>query len=133
MVEKAPPVLVEVTRGPEVECRHRGEIAVVDKEGQLRAGLGDPATLVCMRSLAKPFQALPLITTGAAEAFGFGPELLLALATKSRRPSEATCTAVGYQPVGMSPITCETPALPLPRAFGERRTTASAFSPALLR
>ncbi len=29
-----------------------------------------------MRSLAKPFQVLPLITTGAAQAFGFGPEEL---------------------------------------------------------
>jgi L-asparaginase II len=29
-----------------------------------------------MRSLAKPFQALPLITTGAAQAFGFGSEEL---------------------------------------------------------
>ncbi len=76
MAEKYPPVLVEVTRGPEVESRHRGEIAVVDKDGNLRAGLGDPETLVCMRSLAKPFQALPLITTGAAEAFGFGPQEL---------------------------------------------------------
>jgi L-asparaginase II len=76
MAQKCPPVLVEVTRGSEVECRHRGEIAVVDKDGKLRAGLGDPATLVCMRSLAKPFQTLPLITTGAAQAFGFGPEEL---------------------------------------------------------
>jgi L-asparaginase II len=29
-----------------------------------------------MRSLAKPFQALPLLTTGAAAAFDFGPEEL---------------------------------------------------------
>jgi L-asparaginase II len=76
MAQNCPPVLVEVTRGSEVECRHRGDIAVVDKDGKIRAGVGDPATLVCMRSLAKPFQALPLITTGAAEAFGFGPEEL---------------------------------------------------------
>ncbi len=76
MAQNCPPVLVEVTRGSEVECRHRGEIAVVDKEGELRTGLGGPETLVCMRSLAKPFQALPLITTGAAAAFGFGPEAL---------------------------------------------------------
>jgi L-asparaginase II len=76
MAQNCPPVLVEVTRGSEVECRHRGEIAVVDRDGNLCFGLGDPKTLVCMRSLAKPFQALPLITTGAAEAFGFGPEEL---------------------------------------------------------
>jgi L-asparaginase II len=76
MSEKYPPVLVEVTRGPEVECRHRGEIAVVDGSGAGRRRLGDPETLVCLRSLAKPFQALPLVTTGAAAAFGFGPEEL---------------------------------------------------------
>jgi L-asparaginase II len=76
MVEKNSPVLVEVTRGSEVESRHRGEIAVVDEGGTVRHHLGDPATPVCMRSLAKPFQALPLITSGAAAAFGFGPEEL---------------------------------------------------------
>jgi L-asparaginase II len=70
------PILVEVTRGPLTESRHRGQIAVVDAEGKLRHALGDPETLVCLRSLAKPFQALPLITTGAAQAFGFGPEEL---------------------------------------------------------
>jgi L-asparaginase II len=70
------PVLVEVIRGPEVECRHRGQIAVVDAAGNRRASLGDPEIPVCMRSLAKPFQALPLLTTGAAQSFGFGPEEL---------------------------------------------------------
>src|SRR4030042_2065995 len=67
------PVLVEVTRGPEVESRHRGQIAVVDGGGNLVRQLGDPETRVCMRSLAKPFQALAVITTGAAAAFGVGP------------------------------------------------------------
>ncbi len=76
MPEKTPPVLVEVTRGPLVECRHRGQIAVADAQGGLKHALGDPQVMVCLRSLAKPFQALPVITTGAAAAFGFGPEEL---------------------------------------------------------
>ncbi len=76
MAEEYPPILVEVTRGSEVESRHRGEIAVVDEAGTVRHHLGDPEAPVCMRSLAKPFQVLPLITTGAAQAFGFGPEEL---------------------------------------------------------
>lgn len=67
------PVLVEVTRGFEVESRHRGQVAVADAAGSLRLHLGDPQSLVCMRSLAKPFQVLPLLTSGAAAAFGFGP------------------------------------------------------------
>lgn len=70
------PVLVEVTRGPAVESRHRGQIAVMDAKGGLVKQVGDPEALVCMRSLAKPFQALALLTSGAAEAFGFGPEEL---------------------------------------------------------
>ena len=67
------PVLVEVTRDPLVESYHRGQIAVADAEGHLHHHLGDPNVLVCMRSLAKPFQALPVLTSGAAAAFGFGP------------------------------------------------------------
>lgn len=70
------PIFIEVTRGPRVESCHRGQIVVVDAAGNLRHGLGDTEAWVCMRSLAKPFQALPVITTGAAEAFGFGPEVL---------------------------------------------------------
>jgi len=76
MSEKYSPILVEITRGLEVERRHRGELAVVDADGTVRHQVGDPEALVCMRSLAKPFQVLPLITTGAAKAFGFGPEEL---------------------------------------------------------
>jgi L-asparaginase II len=67
------PVLIEVTRSPRVESYHRGQIAVMDAAGHLRHGLGEVDAWVCMRSLAKPFQALALITTGAAAAFGFGP------------------------------------------------------------
>ena len=72
------PVLVEVTRGPAVESRHRGQIVVVDAQGKLVQQLGDPEVWVCLRSLAKPFQALAVVTSGAAEAFGFkGAELAL--------------------------------------------------------
>ncbi|MBM4284207.1 MAG: asparaginase [Deltaproteobacteria bacterium] len=70
------PILVEVTRGPEVECRHRGQIAVVQSDGAVHRALGDIETLVCMRSLAKPFQALPLLGAGAAQRFGFGDKEL---------------------------------------------------------
>ena len=70
------PILIEVTRGPRVESCHRGHIAVVDAAGNLVHHLGDAEAWVCMRSLAKPFQALAVLTSGAAAAFGFGPEEL---------------------------------------------------------
>jgi L-asparaginase II len=59
-----------------VESSHYGDIAVADPGGNLAAGLGDPERWVCLRSMAKPIQALPVITTGAAQAFGFGAEEL---------------------------------------------------------
>jgi L-asparaginase II len=71
-----PELLVEVTRGDRVESSHYGNIAVADPQGNLVARLGNPELWVCLRSMAKPIQALPVITTGAVQAFGFGQEEL---------------------------------------------------------
>ncbi|HEX8707795.1 MAG TPA: asparaginase [Pyrinomonadaceae bacterium] len=67
----APAPLVEVRRGSITESRHRGHIAALDAEGQIVAYLGAPETLTYLRSSAKPFQALPLVASGAADRFGF--------------------------------------------------------------
>jgi L-asparaginase II len=64
-----PAPLVEVWRGPIVESRHRGHLAAVDGEGRLVAYLGEPETVTYLRSSGKPFQAVPLLTSGAAERF----------------------------------------------------------------
>lgn len=78
------PVLVEVTRGPLVESRHRGALAVVDGDGRLVFSIGDIDRPVFPRSAVKPFQALPLIESGAADRYGFGEaELALAMASHS--------------------------------------------------
>jgi L-asparaginase II len=70
------PVAVEVTRGqsPEnafVESRHRASCAVVAADGTIVHGWGDVDQLVFPRSAIKPIQVLPLIETGAADAFGY--------------------------------------------------------------
>ena len=67
----APSLLVEVTRGHEVEARHRGHLAAIDPDGNVSAQLGEIETRTHFRSAAKPFQALPIVTTGAAEHFQF--------------------------------------------------------------
>jgi L-asparaginase II len=75
--------LVEVTRGPFVECVHFGHAAVADAGGII-AGWGDPGAVILPRSSAKMFQALPLVESGAADAAGLGPEALaLACASHS--------------------------------------------------
>jgi L-asparaginase II len=78
MSERVPdnPVLVEVTRGALVESYHRGAIAVADAGGGLVFALGDVARPVFPRSAIKLLQAIPLIESGAADAFGLGKEEL---------------------------------------------------------
>lgn len=66
--------LTRVYRGSEVESVHRGSIAVVDARGRLVAYAGDPATRSCLRSAAKPFQAIPLLEYGGVEEFDLTPE-----------------------------------------------------------
>ncbi|MFI5279926.1 MAG: asparaginase [Gemmatimonadales bacterium] len=68
------PSFVDVLRDDLVESRHVVSIAVVHADGTLRAWSGDPDTVAFWRSCAKPFQAIPSITLGASEAFGFGDE-----------------------------------------------------------
>ena len=63
--------LVEVWRGPIIESLHRGHLVAVDSYGQTVAELGAPQTVTFFRSSGKPFQAIPLITSGAADRFGF--------------------------------------------------------------
>jgi L-asparaginase II len=70
-VPETPAPLIEVTRGREVESRHRGYIAVVDPAGNVIADFGSIGTRTHFRSAAKPFQALPIIATGAADHFQF--------------------------------------------------------------
>lgn len=66
-------VRVYVERGPLPEAVHEVDAVVVDGAGKLRLCAGDPEGLVCLRSAAKPIQALAVVESGAADAFGFGP------------------------------------------------------------
>jgi L-asparaginase II len=62
--------LAAVTRSGYVESIHFGYICVSDASGKIIFSLGDFKTQVYFRSSAKPIQAIPLIQTGAATAFG---------------------------------------------------------------
>jgi len=81
-------VLVEVRRGSIVEGRHYGAVAVAEADGRLVASAGDPQLVTFLRSAAKPFQALPVVTSGAADHFAFtDEELALAAASHSGEPT----------------------------------------------
>jgi L-asparaginase II len=70
------PVLVDVFRGERVESGHRGAIAVADADGHLVLSLGDVETPVYPRSAVKALQAIPLVESGAADAFDLSAEEL---------------------------------------------------------
>ena len=82
------PVLVEVLRGAVVESAHRGAVSVFDADGKPVWEIGDTARPVFPRSAVKAIQALPLVESGAADAYGFGDrELALACASHSGEPA----------------------------------------------
>ncbi|HEX3653048.1 MAG TPA: asparaginase [Rhizomicrobium sp.] len=97
----ANPILVEVTRGPLVESIHRGAVAIARADGSLVLSLGDMETPIYPRSSLKPIQALPLLESGAADAFGLGEEeIALACASHSGEPMHTSRVAAWLKTIG---------------------------------
>lgn len=71
-----PVPLAEVWRGPFLESVHSGHAVICDETGQIVQAWGDPNAVVLPRSSSKMLQALPLIESGAARAYGLGAEHL---------------------------------------------------------
>jgi L-asparaginase II len=79
--------IVVTTRGNLVECVHHGSIAVVDADGKLVAGVGDPHALNFTRSSLKPLQVLPFVQDGGVEKLGFdSKELAIMCASHGGEP-----------------------------------------------
>jgi L-asparaginase II len=57
-------------RGEVSESRHRGHVVQVGPHGEVQRVLGDPTTLVTLRSCVKPFSLVALIESGAADDLG---------------------------------------------------------------
>ncbi|PYQ28487.1 MAG: asparaginase, partial [Acidobacteria bacterium] len=86
--------LANVYRGEYVESFHSGSIAVVDSAGRLLAFAGDPASVTCIRSAAKPFQAIPLLEYGAIDEYELtGEEIALTCASHGGEPLHVSTAA----------------------------------------
>ncbi|MQB43833.1 asparaginase [Rhizobium sp. ICMP 5592] len=102
------PVCVEVTRGNLVESRHRGSVAVVDGDGKVVFSLGDIEAGVFPRSACKAMQALPLVESGAADAYGFGDkELALACSSHNGEDEHVALAASMLARAGRDVATLE--------------------------
>src|ERR1043165_1175345 len=96
--------LVEVKRGSITESRRRGHIVVVEPEGNIVAYAGSPGTVTFLRSSAKPFQAMPLLVSGAAEGFGFTDrEVALACGSHNGEPIHTELAASMLRKIGLGP------------------------------
>lgn len=102
------PLVVEVTRGVEVESCHEVDAVVVDLAGKVVAEWGDSARTVLPRSASKPLQALPLVTTGAAGALGLSDiQLALSCASHGGEPDHVNQVEAWLAHIGFPETTLE--------------------------
>ena len=90
------PVLVETTRGDNIENRHRGAVAVCDPQGRVLHAWGDVDALVYPRSAVKTLQALPLVESGAADHFEVSDAELALACSSHNAESEHTTTVQAW-------------------------------------
>jgi len=96
-------ILAKVIRGDTVESVHRGHLIVINGEGKTIASVSDPSTVTFFRSASKAFQALPCITGGAADAFGFSDEeIALACASHSGEPRHVRIAQLMLERCGLT-------------------------------
>lgn len=87
----------QYSRGGHAESLHYGAIAVVDSAGLLVAWYGDPEADPFLRSSAKPFQALPLLLAGGAEAYGLTDQELALICASHSGTDEHVAVLAGLQ------------------------------------
>ena len=106
--------LARVWRGPVVESVHHGVVAVADAEGSLPHAWGDVDWTPTPRSALKPFQAVALVESGAADALGLTDEhIAMACASHSAEPFQVALVGDWLRRLGLTEdaLVCG-PALP---------------------
>src|SRR3989442_2664018 len=97
-----PAPLVEAWRGPIVESLHRGHLIAVNGLGQTITALGTREPVTYVRSSGKPFQAIPLIASGAADRFGFTTqEIAIACGSHSGEPAHVDTVQSMLRKIGL--------------------------------
>jgi L-asparaginase II len=92
MTQAAP--FAEIWRGAFLESVHQGHAVICDDSGQIVQAWGDPDLVVLPRSSSKMLQALPLITSGAADTYNLTTQHL-ALACASHQGAAIHTDRVG--------------------------------------
>ena len=95
--------LVDITRGPILESIHYGDAVVCNAQGEIVHAWGDPHKIVLPRSSAKMLQALPLVESGAADAFALtDAQIALSCASHGAQPIHTESVASWLSDLGLS-------------------------------
>jgi len=98
---------IEVHRGDIVESEHEVN-AVVASANAIVETWGDPTAPTIARSAIKSVQAIPLITSGAADAFSLADtELGLACASHNAEPRHLEAVSAWLDRIGLGPAALE--------------------------
>ena len=89
--------ILTLNRADTIESIHYGAFAVVDSNGRLIASHGDPDTITYLRSSSKPFQALPLVESGAAANWSFTPKEIAITCASHAGTDDHAQTLIGMQ------------------------------------
>ncbi len=96
-------VLMQARRNELIETIHRGNAAVVDSSGRIHHYVGDPHGVTYMRSAAKPLQALAVVETETADAFGLDErELAVACASHAGQPEHLEAVRSILKKIGLN-------------------------------
>lgn len=99
----ARPFIVEVKRGTQVESRHPVIAVIVDAAGRTMAAWGDGQESIFPRSSNKAIQALPLLESGAADAFALSQkEIAMACASHGGEAGHTETVAAWLARIGRS-------------------------------
>ena len=122
--------IAAVWRGDLIESIHRGRYVVRDARGETLDSLGNPEGYVYLRSVAKPFQALPLVFSGAADAFHItSEELAVVCASHSAEPRHLAAVRSILRKAGLSERDLESGAHPPMHAPTAARLLRSGENP----
>jgi L-asparaginase II len=98
-----PAPFAEIWRGPFLESVHSGHAVICDGTGQIVDAWGNPEAVILPRSSSKMIQALPLITSGAADKAGLTTEqLALSCASHQGAAIHTDRVAVWLETLGLN-------------------------------
>jgi L-asparaginase II len=92
-----------VRRAGIVESRHRGHVVQVGAGGEIERAVGDPETMVTVRSAIKPFALVALIEAGAADDLRLSdPELAIMAASHAGEDRHVRTLQAVFRRAGIS-------------------------------